>query len=78
MEAVPLGKTDLKVSPIAFGTWQLGGEWGSFRADDAVAEHVADAVAAADLMLSAADRSRIDAVMARAVPAGGPSPEAMP
>ena len=24
-----LGMTDLEVSPIAFGTWQLGGEWGS-------------------------------------------------
>jgi aryl-alcohol dehydrogenase-like predicted oxidoreductase len=37
MEAIPLGKTDLKVSPIAFGAWELGGEWGSFRTDEAVA-----------------------------------------
>jgi hypothetical protein len=29
--------TDLEVSPIAFGTWQLGGEWGQFDQDDAVA-----------------------------------------
>ena len=36
MEPVMLGKTDLKVSPIAFGAWELGGEWGSFRADHAV------------------------------------------
>jgi aryl-alcohol dehydrogenase-like predicted oxidoreductase len=36
METVPLGKTDLKVSPIAFGAWELGGEWGSFQADEAV------------------------------------------
>jgi aryl-alcohol dehydrogenase-like predicted oxidoreductase len=36
MEAVRLGKTDLKVSPIAFGAWELGGEWGAFRPDDAV------------------------------------------
>ncbi|MCU1502470.1 MAG: putative oxidoreductase, aryl-alcohol dehydrogenase like protein [Ilumatobacteraceae bacterium] len=42
------------------------------------AEHIAEAVAAADLRLSATDRSRIDAVMAHAVPVGGPSPEAMP
>jgi aryl-alcohol dehydrogenase-like predicted oxidoreductase len=40
--------------------------------------HVADGVAAADLVLSVEDRSRIDAVMADAVPVGGPSPEAMP
>jgi aryl-alcohol dehydrogenase-like predicted oxidoreductase len=42
------------------------------------AEHVTDAVAAADLVLSAADRSLIDAVVALALPVGGPSPEAMP
>jgi aryl-alcohol dehydrogenase-like predicted oxidoreductase len=27
--------TDLEVSPIAFGTWQLGGEWGEFDQDEA-------------------------------------------
>jgi aryl-alcohol dehydrogenase-like predicted oxidoreductase len=37
MDLITLGKTDLKVSPIAFGAWQLGGEWGSFRTDEAVA-----------------------------------------
>ena len=25
-----LGRSELQVSPIAFGTWQLGGEWGGF------------------------------------------------
>jgi aryl-alcohol dehydrogenase-like predicted oxidoreductase len=25
-----LGRSGLKVSPICFGTWELGGEWGSF------------------------------------------------
>ncbi len=30
MERVRLGRSDLQVSPIAFGTWQLGGEWGEF------------------------------------------------
>jgi aryl-alcohol dehydrogenase-like predicted oxidoreductase len=30
-----LGKTDLDVSPIAFGAWQLGGEWGEFDEDQA-------------------------------------------
>jgi aryl-alcohol dehydrogenase-like predicted oxidoreductase len=32
-----LGMTDLEVSPIAFGTWQLGGEWGQFDEDEAIA-----------------------------------------
>ena len=34
-----LGRSELRVSPIAFGTWQLGGEWGEFderRAIDAI------------------------------------------
>jgi aryl-alcohol dehydrogenase-like predicted oxidoreductase len=30
MERVTLGRTGLEVSRIALGTWQLGGEWGSF------------------------------------------------
>ena len=34
---VRLGMTDLEVSPIAFGTWQLGGEWGRFDEDKGVA-----------------------------------------
>jgi len=29
--------TDLEVSPIAFGAWQLGGEWGEFDADEGIA-----------------------------------------
>ncbi|MQA92261.1 MAG: aldo/keto reductase [Gemmatimonas sp.] len=29
--------TDLEVSPIAFGTWQLGGEWGEFDEPEAIA-----------------------------------------
>jgi aryl-alcohol dehydrogenase-like predicted oxidoreductase len=37
INTVRLGMTDLEVSPIAFGTWQLGGEWGQFDEDDAVA-----------------------------------------
>ena len=35
MRAITLGRTGLEVSRIAFGTWQLGGEWGSF--DEAAA-----------------------------------------
>ena len=30
-----LGKTELQVSRIAFGTWQVSGEWGSYDADQA-------------------------------------------
>jgi aryl-alcohol dehydrogenase-like predicted oxidoreductase len=37
METVILGRTDLKVSRIAFGAWELGGEWGSVDEDAAVA-----------------------------------------
>jgi aryl-alcohol dehydrogenase-like predicted oxidoreductase len=35
MRTTTLGRTGLEVSPIAFGTWQLGGDWGSF--DEAAA-----------------------------------------
>ncbi len=34
---VRLGMTDLEVSPIAFGTWQLGGEWGQFDENEGIA-----------------------------------------
>jgi aryl-alcohol dehydrogenase-like predicted oxidoreductase len=33
---VRLGRSELMVSPIAFGTWQLGGEWGEFDEQRAV------------------------------------------
>ena len=29
LETVRLGMTDLQVSQVAFGTWQLGGDWGA-------------------------------------------------
>src|SRR2546429_9580907 len=32
---VRLGKTNLEVSAIAFGTWAFGGEWGAFDAVEA-------------------------------------------
>jgi len=35
-DRVRLGRSELSVSPIAFGTWQLGGEWGRFDEDRAV------------------------------------------
>ncbi len=37
MRTITLGRTGLEVSRIAFGTWQLGGDWGSFDEDAAVA-----------------------------------------
>jgi aryl-alcohol dehydrogenase-like predicted oxidoreductase len=37
VETTRLGMTDLEVSRIAFGTWQLGGEWGEFDEREAVA-----------------------------------------
>lgn len=36
MEYVKLGDTGLEVSRICFGTWQYGGEWGTFEKDDAL------------------------------------------
>ena len=35
MRYVRLGKTNLEVSAIAFGTWAFGGEWGAFDAAEA-------------------------------------------
>src|SRR4030081_1600255 len=37
MKTTTLGRSGLEVSRIAFGTWQLGGEWGHFDEDAAVA-----------------------------------------
>jgi aryl-alcohol dehydrogenase-like predicted oxidoreductase len=37
MRTVTLGRTGLEVSPIAFGTWQIGGDWGAFDESQAVA-----------------------------------------
>ena len=36
MEYVKLGRSDLVVSRLAFGTWQLGGEWGATDAQQAI------------------------------------------
>jgi len=37
MRTIRLGRTDLLVSRVAFGTWQLGGDWGATDAEEAVA-----------------------------------------
>jgi aryl-alcohol dehydrogenase-like predicted oxidoreductase len=36
LKQVRLGRSELTVSPIAFGTWQLGGEWGQFDEQRAI------------------------------------------
>lgn len=36
MRTTVLGKTGLEVSRVAFGTWQLGGDWGSFDESAAI------------------------------------------
>jgi aryl-alcohol dehydrogenase-like predicted oxidoreductase len=44
MKQIRLGQTNLQVSRIAFGTWQLGGDWGATDEKAAVAaiQHAAD------------------------------------
>jgi aryl-alcohol dehydrogenase-like predicted oxidoreductase len=44
MEQVRLGRTELQVSRIAFGTWELGGDWGATDEQAAVTaiRHAAD------------------------------------
>jgi aryl-alcohol dehydrogenase-like predicted oxidoreductase len=37
MRTIILGRTGREVSRVAFGTWQLGGEWGSFDEREAIA-----------------------------------------
>lgn len=37
MRTITLGRTGLEVSRVAFGTWQLGGDWGAVDEDEAVA-----------------------------------------
>jgi len=36
IETVRLGMTDLQVSPVAFGTWQLGGDWGAVEEQQSI------------------------------------------
>jgi aryl-alcohol dehydrogenase-like predicted oxidoreductase len=36
IEMVRLGMTGLEVSPIAFGTWQLGGDWGAVEEQQSI------------------------------------------
>jgi len=36
MDKTRLGQTDLQVSPICFGTWQLSGEWGAMEEKETI------------------------------------------
>src|ERR1700716_2467123 len=44
MNRVRLGRSDLRVSRIAFGAWELGGDWGATNESAAIAtiRHAAD------------------------------------
>jgi aryl-alcohol dehydrogenase-like predicted oxidoreductase len=37
VKVTTLGRSELQVSRIAFGTWQLGGDWGQFEEETAIA-----------------------------------------
>jgi aryl-alcohol dehydrogenase-like predicted oxidoreductase len=37
LQTIKLGRTDLEVSRICFGTWQFGGEWGAIDHGEAIA-----------------------------------------
>ena len=65
MKNIRLGRSELEVSPIAFGTWQLGGDWGATDEEAAVAA-----------MRRAAD-SRIKDIISDEVRVGGPSSESV-
>ncbi len=78
-----LGQTSLTVSNLCYGTWQFGGDWGSFEVRVVAimgARHpkqLTDTTAAADVELSDETLREIEMMMKDAVPTGGPSPEAM-
>jgi len=71
VERVRLGKSELKVSPTAFGTWSFGGDWGR-------PVHLEDTAAAADIVLAPEDLAEIDYVLVDATAVWGPHPERMP
>jgi predicted oxidoreductase len=80
MQTVTLGATQLEVAPIAYGTWQFGGDWGPVDERAAIGRARSLGINffdAADLRLSQDDLAEIDRIMAAAVPVGGPSPEGM-
>jgi len=90
MRTTILGRSGLQVSRIAFGTWQLGGDWGGFDTDAAVTAirtaresgvNFFDTARAygfgASEALADSDLADIEKIMATATPVTGPAPEAM-
>jgi len=69
MKTTTLGRTGLEVSRIAFGTWQVSGEWGSYDAEQA------QNAAAVDVELSSDDLAEIERITADGVQVTGASPE---
>jgi hypothetical protein len=76
MKTTILGRSGLQVSRIAFGRWQLGGEWGHFDEGGAVTA-IRRVLAATDVSLNDKDLAGIDTIMASATPVAGPSPESV-
>jgi hypothetical protein len=68
-----LGRTGMNVSRIAFGTWQLGGDWGATDEQAAIGaiRHAYDLGIDPDVL------RRIDEIARDAVSIAGPRPEAM-
>jgi len=62
MRTVTLEATGLAVTPLAYGAWQFGGDWGPVDEQAAIA---------------AIQHARSLGIMAAAVPADGPTQEGM-
>src|SRR5256885_16627621 len=89
MRYVRLGKTELEVSAIAFGTWAFGGDWGSFDAHESKAaiQHALDlgvtffdtaqayGFGVSDRLLADALWERVRRDEATGATKGGPPPE---
>ncbi|WP_433192856.1 aldo/keto reductase [Nocardia sp. CA-107356] len=71
MKTTTSGRSGLRVSRIAFGTWQLGGEWGPFDEDTTIRHAREQGVNFFDT----AQAYGFDKIMDSAVPVAGPSPE---
>ena len=70
MQRVKLGATRLEVTPLAYGTWQFGGDWGPV-------DEIAAMAAIQHARSPGIKLAEIDHIMATALPVGGPTPEGM-
>jgi hypothetical protein len=82
MKTITLNCSGVKGSPIAFGTWQLGGDWGRFDEETAVAAirraRELGSHNGVDTSLTDSDLDEIATITAEATPGAGPSPVDMP